>query len=105
MWGLRSEEAHGKDFLTLEIGLTVSQLKPLIRECFDGKLEGGGELTLEATTRLGRNVLCKVTCLPMVRGSGRPRGIILMMEEVGSPDGDGARRGGVKRAGSQGTKE
>jgi two-component system CheB/CheR fusion protein len=41
MWGLSEEEARGKEFMTLEIGITVSQLEPLIRARLEGTHEDG----------------------------------------------------------------
>lgn len=60
LWGLRKEEVAGKNLLTLDIGLPVEHLRPLIREC----LIGGGtqELFVEATNRRGKALQCKVSC-------------------------------------------
>ena len=47
LWGLRSDEAVGAVLLTLDIGLPVEQLKPLIGSAFVGQ-DASGEITVSA---------------------------------------------------------
>ncbi|HUR94047.1 MAG TPA: CheR family methyltransferase [Gemmatimonadales bacterium] len=82
-WGLRAEEVLQKNFLNLDIGLPVEQLRTPIRACMMGETEFV-DLTLEATNRRGRPIQVHVTCTPMGNAQGQEaRGVILMMEELG----------------------
>lgn len=86
LWGLRANEVEGRNFLNLDIGLPVEQLKGMIRSCLAGENEYS-TIQLEATNRRGRTITCKVTCTPLY-GTNREttRGAILLMEEVGQPE-------------------
>ena len=80
MWGLRPEEVQGRNFLNLDIGLPVDQLKGTIRSCLAGEKEFL-EVILDATNRRGKPVRVKVTCTPLANPGGKaPQGVILMME-------------------------
>jgi len=85
LWGLRPEEAEGKAFLTLDIGLPVEALVPAIRACLTDQ-SGQRELTLQARNRRGRAIACRVrlTRLPGVEGAAH--GILLVVEEQ-APNG------------------
>ncbi|MCC7206463.1 MAG: PAS domain S-box protein [Anaerolineae bacterium] len=82
LWGLRANEAQGRNFLNLDIGLPVEQLKGIIRSCLAGESEYT-TISLAATNRRGRGIHCKVTCTPLYNSNrdGR-RGAILLMEEL-----------------------
>jgi two-component system CheB/CheR fusion protein len=95
LWGVRTEEAEGQHFLGLDIGLPIAQLAPQIRACLAGATDGY-EVDLPALNRRGRAIICNTLVLPLVaRGSERPRGVIVLMEEQGAiaPQGDGASKG------------
>ncbi len=79
LWGLRAEEVQGKNFLNLDIGLPLDNLKQSIRACMSGEAPYQ-YLTLDATNRRGRAIRCRVTCTPMA-ASDRVEGVILVMEE------------------------
>jgi two-component system CheB/CheR fusion protein len=81
LWGLRSDEVMGKSMLGLDIGLPVEKLAGLIRGALHGTM--GGEIVLDATNRRGRGIKCRVTSSPLPATEGAPRGVILVMEEVG----------------------
>ena len=81
LWGLRPEEALGRHFLNLDIGLPASPLQPLIRNCLSGE-SPGESTTIDATNRRGRSVRCDVTCTPLVGADREVRGVILVMETV-----------------------
>jgi two-component system CheB/CheR fusion protein len=82
LWGLRPWEVHNKNFLNLDIGLPVDQLKGPIRSCLAGEQEFI-ELTLDATNRRGKPVRIKVTCTPLAGTVAKePQGAILLMEET-----------------------
>ena len=82
MWGLRQDEALHKNFLNLDIGLPVDQLRAPIRACLARESEFL-DVTLDATNRRGRPVKVRVTCTPLATGAAdQARGVILLMEEV-----------------------
>lgn len=83
LWGLRTGEVQEKNFLNLDIGLPVSQLRQPIRTCL-AKEQEFAEVTLEATNRRGKTIQCKVSCTPLLGSAEEVRGVILLMEEVSS---------------------
>ena len=85
MWGLRADEAQGKHFLSLDIGLPVAELRQPIWEVLggDGKMN---EVLLPATNRRGKAIHCRVSTAPLRHGDRSVRGVILLMEET---DGSG----------------
>jgi two-component system CheB/CheR fusion protein len=91
LWGLRDSEVIGKPFLVLDIGLPVSQLQALVH----GGLSGNQARTqvVEATTRRGRRVQCRVTATPLLAAEGAVGGVVLLMEEL-----PGAHRDDVGRS-------
>jgi len=84
LWGLRPEEAQDKNFLNLDIGLPVDQLKGPIRACLaSGDEKNFMEVLLDATNRRGKPMRVKVTCTQLADpGGGEPQGVILLMEEA-----------------------
>jgi two-component system CheB/CheR fusion protein len=88
LWGLRSEEVEGTNFLNLDTGLPVNELRQMIRDCLQGG-EDQEQAVVNARDRRGKEIRCRITCMPLVQstdGSARS-GVILLMEEL--PD-DGA---------------
>ena len=82
MWGLRAEEVLSKNFLNLDIGLPVDQLRAPIRACL-GNESDYVDLTLDATNRRGRPVRVRVSCMPLNSGrAAESHGAILLMEEL-----------------------
>ena len=85
MWGLRAEEVLHRNFLNLDIGLPVEQLKAPVKACLSQEAEFL-ELTMQGNNRRGKRITVKVTCTQVTQsGSGEPTGVILVMEEAGSP--------------------
>lgn len=85
LWGLRDTEVIGRPFFSLEFGLPVHELR--------GWLESGShregdqrDQVLEATTRRGKRIQCRVTATPLVTAEGEVRGTVLLMEELPAPD-------------------
>jgi two-component system CheB/CheR fusion protein len=78
LWGLHSDEAEGRHFLNLDIGLPVEKLLPAIREC----LERGSEkqVAIPARNRRGRDFVCSVTATVLGQPDD-PIGVIVLMEE------------------------
>ena len=89
MWGLRADEAMGKHFLNLDIGLPVQQLRGPIRACLANEAESLA-VELAATNRLGRPVRVNVTCSTLRNGvgtAGASGGVIMVMEELDAAEG------------------
>jgi two-component system, chemotaxis family, CheB/CheR fusion protein len=99
LWGLRPDEALGQQFLTLDIGLPLERLGPMIRRALGGE-PGAQELALPGVNRRGRKIDVRVLGSPLTGVDHRPTGVILMMEHDERGDGaldatlDGARNGG-----------
>jgi two-component system CheB/CheR fusion protein len=89
LWGLREEEVVGKQFLALDIGLPVEQLKQPVKACLSGTKDFV-ELELDATNRRGRPVHVRVTCMPLAASTRALRGAIVVMEDL-TGGGDGGR--------------
>jgi two-component system CheB/CheR fusion protein len=81
LWGLRADEVQGDQFLGLDIGLPVAELRQPVRDVLagDGTL---GELVLRATNRRGRSIDCRVSIAPLRQGDQTVRGAILLMDEA-----------------------
>lgn len=80
LWGLRENEVKGNSFLSLDIGLPVHQLRPLIQACLSGGADHN-EITLDATNRRGKAIICRVACTPLMSPNKTRQGAILLMEE------------------------
>ncbi|HEX3233208.1 MAG TPA: CheR family methyltransferase [Gemmatimonadales bacterium] len=81
MWGLRPEEVLQRNFLNLDSGLPVEQLRAPIRACLQGESEHL-QVLVQATNRRGRAIQVRVTCTPLTAGLPDVRGVILLMDEV-----------------------
>ncbi|MEU4623830.1 CheR family methyltransferase [Actinoplanes sp. NPDC023801] len=77
LWGRRSAELIGEHFLSLDIGLPIDRIRPLLRGALGSDGESG-EVRLEAVNRRGRSITVRVACAPL---RGRDGGV---------PGGDGA---------------
>jgi two-component system, chemotaxis family, CheB/CheR fusion protein len=83
LWGLRAEEAQGKNLLNLDIGLAVDRLHEPIRQALqESEVDEREVLVLPATNRRGRPFQCRVSCSPMSAREGETCGVILLMEEA-----------------------
>src|SRR5581483_11729637 len=80
LWGLRSDEVHGRQLMTLDIGLPVEQLGQPIRTLLAGE-RTVAETGLECVNRRGKRVRCAVTATPLSGASGEIRGVILLIKE------------------------
>lgn len=78
LWGLRADEANGKQFVTLDIGLPIDQLASAIRSCLARGEET--ERVLDCTNRRGDALRCKVT-VTALKGVRSP-GVTLVVDEV-----------------------
>lgn len=82
LWGLRASEVLGHHFLNLDIGLPVEDLRQPIRTCMTQEEPQVIEVTLQATNRRGKSILCKVTCTPLIGRRKEIQGAIVLMEQM-----------------------
>lgn len=80
LWGLRSDEVQGKSLFSLDIGLSVQELRSPIQMCLSGESEAK-KLVLPATNRRGRSISCQIIVTPLLSLDGDCQGAILLMEE------------------------
>ena len=81
LWGLIQDEVNGKNFLDLDIGLPVAQLRTPIRRVFAG--ESPQQVALPAVNRRGRQIETRIAATALGPDDD-VRGVILMMEDVTS---------------------
>ena len=80
LWGLRADETMGQVLTSLDIGLPVDQVRPLIGNAFVDP-ENSGECIVEAVNRRGRPTQVRVTCTGFQSSSeGGVNGALLLME-------------------------
>ncbi len=80
LWGLRAEEAQNSNFLNLDIGLPVAELRGPIRRVLAG--DDHSEVVVPATNRRGKAIGCRVTISPLRQFDNTVTGAILLMEEA-----------------------
>ena len=85
LWGLRSQEVVGQNFMNLDIGLPVEQLRQPIRDCLSGDIKTV-ELSLTTVNRRGRTFQAKVTCSSLVGKLDKVRGVIVLVEAINTPE-------------------
>ena len=88
-WGLRSDEAKGKFFLLLDIGLPMETLRQPLRRCLSGEADAQ-EITVDAVNRRGKPMTCKVLCTPLLQNDRAQSGAIIVMEVQGDFNGANA---------------
>ena len=81
LWGLRADEAVGRQLLGLDVGIPLERLAQPMRECLNGS-RPYIELELDCTNRRGRSIRCRVTCSPLFSGKRLIRGVIVMLEDL-----------------------
>jgi two-component system CheB/CheR fusion protein len=86
LWGVREEEVQGRDFLNLDIGLPVDQVRPTLRQAMRGD-NGSQSTVVQAVNRRGKPVTCRVTCSPLIGNDKAVRGVIVVVveESAGQP--------------------
>jgi len=81
MWGLRAEEAIGRKFLDLDLGIALHRLEAPIREIMAGPDERT-DVLLDGFDRRGRRTQCRVR-ISRLQGENRSSGgIVLFMDDV-----------------------
>ncbi|ABK74017.1 CheR family methyltransferase [Mycolicibacterium smegmatis] len=80
LWGLRADETVGTPLTSLDIGLPLDQVRPLIGNAF---VDAGdpGEVVVDAVNRRGRAARIRVTCAPFRSPEGGVKGALLLMED------------------------
>jgi two-component system, chemotaxis family, CheB/CheR fusion protein len=81
LWGLRADEATGRPFADLDIGLPVADIVPLLEQTLAGK-SARTETVIEATNRRGRPVRMLLEYLVLRDEEGDRRGVIMVMNEA-----------------------
>ena len=81
LWGVRSDEVVGTQFLTLDIGLPVGQLAQSMRTVMAGE-QPLVEKTLRSLTRRGRTIECLVSVTPLHAADGNTSGVIILMDDA-----------------------
>jgi two-component system CheB/CheR fusion protein len=81
LWGLRADETVGTPLTSLDIGLPLDRVRPLIGNAF---VDGGdaGEVVVDAVNRRGRAARIRVTCAAFRSPEGSVKGALLLMEDV-----------------------
>ena len=98
LWGLRADEAVGRQLLSLDIGIPLEGLTQPMRECLSGS-RTYVEMEMDCTNRRGRAIRCRVTCSPLFNAQRAIRGVIVMMEDLGAGQtADGPRASRPKQA-------
>lgn len=80
MWGLRSDEVLGRNFLNLDIGLPVAELRDTLWACLADSVSDR-VVTVPAFNRRGRSIRCRVSCVRLTGSERDTRGVIMVMEE------------------------
>lgn len=79
MWGgLRSDETVGASLTSLDIGLPMESIRPLIGNAFVDA--AGGEVVVDAVNRRGKHTSVRVTCSAFRSAEGSVTGALLFME-------------------------
>jgi two-component system CheB/CheR fusion protein len=85
LWGVTAAESRGAHFMSLDIGLPVEELKPMIESVLSGARKHA-DVSIRATNRRGRTIECTVDVAPLrPPDSAQVTGIILVMDEAASP--------------------
>ena len=80
LWGLQAAEVVGKNLMALDVGLPVEKLRGVIRAILAGEAVLQ-EAMLDAVSRRGKPLRCRVTLTPRLGAGGQVRGVILVMEQ------------------------
>lgn len=82
LWGLRADEITGTKLTSLDIGLPLDSVLPLIGNAFVDP-ESSGETLVDAVNRRGRPARVRVTCTSFRSSDGTAGGALLLMEVLG----------------------
>jgi two-component system CheB/CheR fusion protein len=79
LWGLRSEETIGSSLVSLDIGLPLAEVKPLIGRAFVDP-DTTGEVVVDAVNRRGREARIRLTCSAFRSHEDSVSGALLLMD-------------------------
>jgi two-component system CheB/CheR fusion protein len=79
LWGLRADETTGQLLTSLDIGLPLDTIRPLVGNAFVDP-ENPGEAVVEAVNRRGRPTQVRVTCTGFQAPEGGVNGALLLMD-------------------------
>jgi len=79
LWGLRSEETTGSLLFSLDFGLPMDEIRPLIGKAFVD-VDSFGETTIDAVNRRGRSAKVRVTCTAFRASDDTINGALLLMD-------------------------
>lgn len=79
LWGLRADEATGEPLTSLDIGLPMESVRPLIGTAFVDP-DSVGETIVDVVNRRGRSIRLRVTCSSFRASQSGVQGAMLMME-------------------------
>jgi two-component system, chemotaxis family, CheB/CheR fusion protein len=82
LWGLRPDEATGRLFAELDIGLPAEDLVPVLKRTLTGR-PARTQAVVEAMNRRGRPVSMLIECLLLRDDDGKPQGVLMAMNEAG----------------------
>jgi two-component system CheB/CheR fusion protein len=85
LWGMRSDEAAGRHFLALDIGLPAEAVAPALRGVLSGR-SPREELVIDAVNRRGSPIACTATVMPLAGSGQAVRGAVVLM--AGRAPGD-----------------
>ena len=85
LWGMRTDEAVGRHFLTLDIGLPVDELAPTVREVIGGAGRAARPVKVDAVNRRGRALRVSVTITGLADSDEARRGAMIIIEPVDGP--------------------
>jgi two-component system, chemotaxis family, CheB/CheR fusion protein len=79
LWGVREDEARGQYVLSLDIGLPVAELQPMLRRQILGESAPHETVQLDAVNRRGRSVGVRVT-VSSFHADGERGGAVVLMD-------------------------
>jgi two-component system, chemotaxis family, CheB/CheR fusion protein len=80
LWSLPADDVRGRSFLGLDIGLPVEKLRAPVRSLLNGE-SPQRDIIMNAMTRSGRSIQCRIVCSPLMGLEHEIEGVILLMEE------------------------
>jgi two-component system CheB/CheR fusion protein len=78
LWGLRLDEVQGRGYFSLDFGLPTDAVRGVVQQCRETGRRAG-PIEVEAVNRIGRTIICSVSCSPL---DGSHGGLVLLMEEA-----------------------
>jgi two-component system CheB/CheR fusion protein len=81
LWGLRADETAGVPLTSLDIGLPMDAVRPLIGTAFVDP-DSVGETTVDVVNRRGRTIRLRVTCSSFRASNSGVKGALLLMEAL-----------------------